>query len=82
MEKELKSNIRSEFADTIRENIKNIEFSKSKFKDFKQHVTSKVKADLASEQSKIEKVLKKRAEEFKNTSNPATNKSHIRAHYS
>jgi hypothetical protein len=49
MEKELKSNIRSEFADTIRENVKNIEFSKSKFKDFKQHVTSKVKADLASE---------------------------------
>jgi hypothetical protein len=41
-------------------------------------VTTKVKADLALEQFKIEKVLKKKAEEFKNLSSTSNNKPHIR----
>lgn len=53
----------------------------NKFKDFKEYVTTQVKADLSKEQNKIEKVLKKKAEEYKNTSNTHNNKPHIRAMY-
>ena len=49
MEKELRSNIRAEFAETLRRNTKDIDFLVNKFKDFKNDVTTKVKADLASE---------------------------------
>ena len=47
MEKELRSQIRSEFADTLRKNFREIDTSKKRFKDFKTDVTTKVKADLA-----------------------------------
>lgn len=74
MEKELRENIRSEFADTLRRNMQELDTHINKFKDFKADVTTKVKADLASEQHKIEKVLKKKAEEFKNLSNNMDNR--------
>lgn len=47
MERELRSNIRAEFADTLRKNMRDLDTSINKFKDFKTDVTSKVKADLA-----------------------------------
>jgi hypothetical protein len=47
LEKELRSNIRAEFADTLRKNMRDIDTTKNKFKDFKDDVTTKVKADLA-----------------------------------
>lgn len=68
MEKELRIDIRSEFADNLRKNLRDIDTSKNRFNDYKTDVTTKVKADLALEQHKIEKVLKRKAEEFKNTS--------------
>ena len=81
MERELKANIRTEFREQLKQTQKDIEYSKSKFRDFKEHVTTKVKADLAGEQAKIERVLKKKAEEFKNLASTNTNKPHIRAYY-
>ncbi|CDW83349.1 UNKNOWN [Stylonychia lemnae] len=68
MERELRSNIRAEFAETLRRNMRDLDTSVNRFKDFKNDVTTKVKADLAQEQYKIEKILKKKAEEFKNIS--------------
>lgn len=44
-------------------------------------MTTKIKADLASEQSRIDKALKKKAEEYKNLNSNSTNKPHIRAMY-
>ena len=42
-------------------------------------MTTKVKADLAQEQYKIEKILKKKAEEFKNLSTvPSTRASPLK----
>ena len=72
MERELRSNIRAEFAETLRKNMRDLDTSVNKFKDFKNDVTTKVKADLAQEQYKIEKILKKKAEEFKNISTSTT----------
>ena len=79
MEKELRSNIRAEFAETLRRNMRDLDTSINRFKDFKQDVTTKVKADLAQEQYKIEKILKKKAEEFKNLSTvPSTRASPLK----
>ena len=47
LERELRSSIRAEFAETLRKNVCDIEISRKKFKDFKNDITSKVKADLA-----------------------------------
>jgi len=47
MERELRSNIRAEFAETLRKNMRDLDTSVNKFKDFKNDVTTKVKADLA-----------------------------------
>ena len=49
LERELRSNIRSEFADTLRKQLREIDTTKKRFKDFKADVTTKVKAELASE---------------------------------
>lgn len=68
MEKELRSSIRAEFADQIRRNMRDLDISMKRFNDFKTDVTTKVKADLAQEEHYIQKVIKKKAEEFKNLS--------------
>lgn len=47
MERELRSSIRAEFADTLRKNMRDLDTSINKFRDFKTDVTTKVKADLA-----------------------------------
>jgi len=47
MERELRSNIRAEFAETLRKNMRDLDTSVNRFKDFKNDVTTKVKADLA-----------------------------------
>jgi hypothetical protein len=47
LEKELRSSIRAEFAETLRRNMLDIDISRKKFKDFKEDITTKVKADLA-----------------------------------
>ena len=55
--------------------MRELDTSINRFKDFKQDVTTKVKADLAQEQHKIEKILKKKAEEFKNLSSVTSNRT-------
>ena len=58
--------------------MREIETNKNMFRDFKTDVTSKVKADLAAEQYKIQKILKKKAEEFKNLTTSTANRSYPR----
>lgn len=47
MERELKSSIRAEFADNLRRNMHDLDAAAKRFKEFKNDVTIKVKADLA-----------------------------------
>ena len=77
MESELRANIRSEFADTLRRNMRDLDNSIKQFNEFKADVTIKVKADLAQEQFRIEKVLKKKAEEFKNLAVPTSGRDSV-----
>ena len=69
MEKELKSSIRSEFAETLRRNMRDLDTAVKRFSDFKSDVTNKVKEDITNEQINIKKIIMKKAEQFKNLSN-------------
>jgi len=66
LEKELREEVRSEYLEEFKRNAKELEFSLNRFRDYKADVTSRVKADLASEKVKIEKTIRQKANLFKN----------------
>ena len=47
MEKEVRAEVRGEFGEILRRQVRDIEIAQKRFKDFKSDVTAKVKADLA-----------------------------------
>jgi len=60
MEKDLRSKIRSEYQNTIRRNLIQIETTQRSFKDFKTDISTKIKSDILQEQNYIEKEIKRK----------------------
>lgn len=66
MEKELVQNIRTEFKEFLRKQKKEMEHARQRFKDYKEHVTYQVSADITTEKDYITKEISKKAEDYKN----------------
>lgn len=61
MEQDLRDKIRSEYQNTIRRNVIQINTTKRSFNDFKTDISTKIKSDILQEQNFIEKEIKRKA---------------------
>lgn len=61
MEQDLRDKIRSEYQNTIRRNVIQINSTKRSFNDFKTDISTKIKSDILQEQNFIEKEIKRKA---------------------
>lgn len=63
MEEDMRNKVRSEYQNTIRRNILEIESTRSSFKDYKTDISTKIKSDILQQQNTIEKYIKQKAYE-------------------
>lgn len=68
MEQDLRLKIRSEYQNTIRRNLIQIESTQRSFKDFKTDISTKIKSDILQEQNYIEKEIKRKGYQYQQLS--------------
>jgi hypothetical protein len=77
MEQDLREKISSEYQNTIRRNVIQINSTKRSFNDFKTDISTKIKSDILQEQNYIEKEIKRKGFEYQQVDMKALKKAVI-----